>query len=138
MSRARNRRGDNPSLLARAETQTAAGADALFNRLDRLDALGSQREQAAALFARWAERLGSGAWNPEIAELSSTPRRLSARSRTTKASADRRLPQSVATSLSPHILFRPSCRDLLRRLTSGIRASILYCNAGCPNSLCLP
>ncbi len=69
MSRARNRRGDNPSLLARAETQTAAGADALFNRLDRLDALGSQREQAAALFARWAERLGSGAWNPEIAEL---------------------------------------------------------------------
>ena len=66
MSRARNRRGDNSSLLARAETQTAAGADALFNRLD---ALSSRREQAAALFARWAERLVAGAWNPDIAEL---------------------------------------------------------------------
>ena len=69
MSRGRNRRGDNPSLLARAETQTAAGADALFNRLDRLDAQGSQREQAATLFARWADRLAAGAWNPDIAEL---------------------------------------------------------------------
>ncbi|HEV8193220.1 MAG TPA: hypothetical protein VGP82_17290 [Ktedonobacterales bacterium] len=66
MSRGRNRRGDNPSLLARAETQTAAGADALFNRLD---ALSSQREQAAALFTRWAERLVAGAWDPDIAEL---------------------------------------------------------------------
>jgi hypothetical protein len=66
MSRGRNRRGENPSLLARAETQTAAGADALFSRLD---ALSSQREHAAALFARWAERLASGAWDPDIAEL---------------------------------------------------------------------
>ena len=66
MSRGRNRRGDNPSLLARAETQTVAGADALFNRLD---ALGSQRENAAALFTRWAERLVAGAWDAEIAEL---------------------------------------------------------------------
>lgn len=66
MSRGRNRRGANPSLLARAETQTIAGADALFNRLD---ALGSQREQAAALFTRWADRLAAGAWDPEIAEL---------------------------------------------------------------------
>lgn len=66
MSRGRNRRGDNPSLLARAETQTTAGADLLFSRLD---ALSSQREQAAALFTRWVERLASGAWNPDIAEL---------------------------------------------------------------------
>ena len=35
----------------------------------RLDALSSQREQAAALFTRWVERLASGAWNPDIAEL---------------------------------------------------------------------
>jgi len=66
MSRGRNRRGVNPSLIARAETQTAAGADVLFNRLD---ALSSQHEQAAVLFTRWAERLASGAWGPEIAEL---------------------------------------------------------------------
>ena len=66
MSRGRNRRGENPSLLARAETQTTAGADLLFSRLD---ALSSQREQAAALFTRWVERLASGAWNPDIAEL---------------------------------------------------------------------
>ena len=69
MSRGRNRRGDNPSLLARAETQTSTGADVLFNRLDRLDAQSSQREQAAALFARWADRLVAGAWDPSIAEL---------------------------------------------------------------------
>src|SRR5262249_1058951 len=58
--------GDYSSLLARAETQTAAGADALFNRLD---ALGSRPELAAALFPRWAERIVAGAWNPAIAEL---------------------------------------------------------------------
>ena len=88
MSRGRNRRGDNPSLLARAETQTAAGADALFNRLD-----------ASTPKARSAsKRPPSSHAGPSVSlpapgiptspSLWRMPRRLSAPSRTSKLRAD--------------------------------------------------
>lgn len=60
-------RGRNlPPLLARASSRAGDGASLLFHKLDADSAL---HEQGAEVLKRLAERLHSGAWNSEIAEL---------------------------------------------------------------------
>jgi hypothetical protein len=54
------------SLLARAGIQAGDGAERLFARLD---AMNTQKERAAQLLARLAERVRTGEWTPEIAAL---------------------------------------------------------------------
>ena len=54
------------SLLARAGIPAGEGAERLFARLD---AMNTQKERAAQLLARLAERVRTGEWTPEIAAL---------------------------------------------------------------------
>ena len=54
------------SLLARAGFQAGDGAERLFARLD---AMNTQKERAAQLLARLAERVRTGEWTPAIAAL---------------------------------------------------------------------
>jgi hypothetical protein len=53
-------------MLARAGIQAGDGAERLFARLD---AMNTQKERAAQLLARLAERVRMGEWTPEIAAL---------------------------------------------------------------------
>ena len=55
-----------PPLLARASSRTGDGASLLFHKLDPDSAL---HEQGAEVLTRLAERLRTGAWNSQIAEL---------------------------------------------------------------------
>lgn len=66
MPRERNRRGDERSMLARAQDQVGDGASLLFARLDSGAA---RREQAADVLLRLAERVRAGAWDAALAEL---------------------------------------------------------------------
>lgn len=66
MPRERNKRGDERSMLARAQDQVGDGASLLFARLD---AGAARRERAADVLLRLAERIRSGAWDAELAEL---------------------------------------------------------------------
>lgn len=54
------------SLLVRAGIQAGDGAERLFARLD---AMNTQKERAAQLLARLAERVRVGEWTPAIAAL---------------------------------------------------------------------
>ena len=60
-------RGRNlPPLLARASSRAGDGASLLFHKLDADSAV---HKQGAEVLSRLAERLHSGAWNSDIAEL---------------------------------------------------------------------
>jgi hypothetical protein len=70
MKQGREERAAGRSLFRRAGAHTGNGAGALFARLDALDdGATAQREVAAALLARLAERVRAGAWSAELAAL---------------------------------------------------------------------